>query len=107
MRTRLRRWAVGLAVVAAPLLVPTGTATAQTQAATQRLAKAYAPVVMVRKQEDPPCDTAEEQYRSPTSVDTVLGNPAVTLTHYVPGKGLENAGKAPTARDIAGLGDAY
>ena len=62
---------------------------------------------MVRKQEDPPCDTAEEQYRSPTSVDTVLGNPAVTLTHYVPGKGLENAGKAPTARDIAGLGDAY
>jgi hypothetical protein len=98
---------VGLAVVAAPLLVPTGTATAQTQAATQRLAKAYAPVVMVRKQENPPCDTAEEQYRSPTSVDTVLGNPAVTLTHYVPGKGLENAGKAPTARDIAGLGDAY
>jgi hypothetical protein len=62
---------------------------------------------MVRKQENPPCDTAEEQYRSPTSVDTVLGNPAVTLTHYVPGKGLENAGKAPTARDIAGLGDAY
>ncbi|HYJ20807.1 MAG TPA: hypothetical protein VEW07_02140 [Solirubrobacterales bacterium] len=61
---------------------------------------------MLREQRDPPCDTAEEQYQ-PTSVDTVLGNTRVTLTRYVPDKGLEDVKKAPTARDIAGLGDDY
>jgi hypothetical protein len=61
---------------------------------------------MLREQRDPPCDTAEEQYQ-PTSVDTVLGNTSVTLTRYVPGKGLEDVKEAPTARDIAGLGDDY
>ena len=106
MRTRSCRWALGLAMLAAPLLVPAGAATAQPQAAAQRLAEAYAPIAMLREQRDPPCDTAEEQYQ-PTSVDTVLGNTSVTLTRYVPGKGLEDVKKAPTARDIAGLGDDY
>jgi hypothetical protein len=109
MRTRLCRWALALAigVAAAPFLVPGSAATAESQDATQRLAEAYAPIVMPREQQDPPCDTTEEQYRSPTSVDAVLGNPSVTLTHYVPGKGLEDVKKLPTARDIAGLGDDY
>lgn len=106
MTARLSRWALGLAMVAVPLLVPAGAATAQPQAATQRLAEAYAPIAMLREQQDPPCDTTEEQYQ-PTSVDTVLGNPTVTLTHYVPGKGLEEVGKAPTASEIVGLGDDY
>jgi hypothetical protein len=107
MRTRFCRWALGLAMLAAPLLVvPAGAAKAQPQAAAQRLAEAYAPIAMLREQRDPPCDTAEEQYQ-PTSVDTVLGNTSVTLTRYVPGKGLEDVEKAPTARDIAGLGDDY
>ena len=106
MRTRSCRWALGLAMLAAPLLVPAGAATAQPQAAAQRLAEAYAPIAMLREQRDPPCDTAEEQYQ-PTSVDTVLGNTSVTLTRDVPGKGLEDVKKAPTARDIAGLGDDY
>src|SRR5918995_1422242 len=106
MRTRSCRWALGLAMLAAPLLVPAGAATAQPQAAAQRLAEAYAPIAMLREQRDPPCDTSEEQYQ-PTSVDTVLGNTSVTLTRYVPGKGLEDVKKAPTASDIAGLGDDY
>ena len=106
MRTRSCRSALGLAMLAAPLLVPAGAATAQPQAAAQRLAEAYAPIAMLREQRDPPCDTAEEQYQ-PTSVDTVLGNTSVTLTRYVPEKGLEDVKKAPTARDIAGLGDDY
>jgi hypothetical protein len=106
MRTRSCRWALGLAIVAA-LLVSAGPATARPQGAAQRLAETYAPIVMPREQEDPPCDTAEEQYRSPTSVNTVLGNPSVTLTRYVPGEGLGDVKKAPTARDIAGLGDDY
>jgi hypothetical protein len=107
MGTRFWSWSLGLALVVAPLLVSGGAATAQPQDAAQRLAEAHAPVVMPREQQDPPCDTAEEQYRSPTSVGTVLGNPSVTLTRSVPGKGLEDVGKAPTAGDIAGLGDDY
>jgi hypothetical protein len=106
MRDRSCRWALGLALLAAPLLLPAGSATAQSPAAAQRLAEKYAPIAMLRKQEDPPCDEAEEQYQ-PTSVDTVLGNPTVTLTHFVPGKGLEEVKKAPTAGDIAGLGGDY
>jgi hypothetical protein len=94
-------------MVAALLLVTAGPATAQPQDAAHRLAEAYAPIVMPREQQDPPCDTTEEQYRSPTSVNTVLGNPSVTLTHYVSGKGLEDVVKAPTASDIAGLGEDY
>src|ERR671923_2012629 len=100
-------WPPALAIVAVSLLVPAGPATAQPRDAAQRLAEAYAPIVMPREQQDPPCDTTEEQYRSPTSVNTVLGNPRVTLTHDVPGKGLEDVREAPTARDIAGLGDDY
>ena len=38
------------------------------------------------KQHDPPCETTAEQYQ-PTSVDTVLGNPTVTLTHEDLGDG--------------------
>lgn len=79
----------------------------QSRAAAEALAKKYAPITMLREEEDPPCETTAEQYE-PTSVDTVLGNPTVTLTAYIPGKGLINVKKAPTAADIAGLsGDYY
>ncbi len=61
---------------------------------------------MVREQQDPPCETSAEQYE-PTSVDTVLGNPTVTLEKFVDGEGLEEVMKAPTAADIAGLGEDY
>ena len=71
-----------------------------------RLAQAYAPIMKVREQQHPPCDTGAEQY-DPTSVDAVLGNPTVTLQRDVPGKGLQGVKRAPTAPDIAGLGPDY
>jgi hypothetical protein len=73
--------------------------------AQQLLVDTYAPIVVLRKQEDPPCDTSEEQYQ-PTSVGTVLGNPQVQLIHVTKGhKRVVKTG--PTARDIAGLDDNY
>ncbi len=75
-------------------------------AAAERLAEKYAPIAMLREEQDPPCEKSAEQYQ-PTSVGTVLGNPTVTLTHDVPGGGLEDVKKAPTANDIAGLPDGY
>jgi hypothetical protein len=76
----------------------------QEATAAARLADKFAPITMLREQQDPPCDTDEEQYE-PTSVDTVLGNPTVTLQELVPGEGLVDVKKAPTAEDIAGLGE--
>ncbi len=99
---RSRHWLLALAVVSAVLLTPaTGTA-AQSNPAAQRLAETYAPIAMLREQKDPPCDPLEEQYQ-PTSVETVLGNPGVTLDRDTPGKGLAPVTEAPDASDIAGL----
>jgi hypothetical protein len=113
-----RRLSGGLATIAAllvALLLPTVAVSAgpapepesRSRPAAEALAKRYAPITMLREEEDPPCETTAEQYE-PTSVDTVLGNPTVTLTAIVPGKGLTAVKKAPTAADIAGLsGDYY
>ena len=72
----------------------------------QQLAERYAPIAMLREELDPPCEKTAEQYQ-PTSVATVLGNPTVDLTRYVDGEGLEDVKRAPTAADVAGLGDGY
>ena len=86
---------------------PAGAATSPpTDEAAQRLAEKYAPIAMLREQRDPPCNTSEEQYQ-PTSVDAVLGNPTVTLTHELPDGQLEDVKRAPTAADIAGLRDGW
>ena len=114
MKARSRRLAGGLAALSlllAALSVPSGAtaapaAGAAEQGAAQRLAERYAPITMLREQQNPPCDTSEEQYQ-PTSVYTMLGNPRVTLTHYVSGEGLVKVKQAPTAADIAGLPDGY
>ncbi|HEU5106127.1 MAG TPA: hypothetical protein VFU11_09820 [Solirubrobacterales bacterium] len=74
--------------------------------AAQKLAERYVPITMLREQRDPPCNKKEEQYQ-PTSVETVLGNPTVTLTHEEPDGRLVNVKTAPTAADIAGLRDGY
>src|SRR3954464_2971564 len=74
--------------------------------AAQQLAQRYAPIAMLREQTDPPCKTSEEQYQ-PTSVDAVLGNPTVTLTHELPDGRLEDVKRAPSAADIAGLREGY
>ena len=117
MRIRLGGFAAALTTLALlALLAPAGAAGAANskdstvvspqEAAARQLARKYVPITMLREEVDPPCEKTAEQYQ-PTSVDTVLGNPTVTLTHYVEGKGLEKLLKAPTANDIAGLKDGY
>jgi hypothetical protein len=101
---RLRSAALALATVTL-LVLPAAQADAAPGPA-QRLIDAYAPVLMLREQQDPPCETSAEQYQ-PTSVDTMLGNPKVDLTRDLSGEGEELVKKAPTAADIAGLGDEY
>jgi hypothetical protein len=78
------------------------------EAAAEALAKKYVPIVMLREQQHPPCETSAEQYQ-PTSVDVMLGNPTVTLQRYdEKTEKLEDITRAPTVQDIAGLkGDYY
>jgi hypothetical protein len=105
VKARLRYAVLGLATIAL-LALPTAATAASSGSAAQRLAEKYAPIAMLREQEDPPCDTGGEQYQ-PTSVGTVLGNPKVTLYHLDPEEGLEEVKKAPTAADIAGLDETF
>jgi hypothetical protein len=90
------------------VLAPAGSATAApvSDEAAQRLAEKHVPITMLREQLSPPCNTKEEQYQ-PTSVDAVLGNPTVTLTRELPNGKLEDVKKAPTAADVAGLGEGW
>ena len=75
------------------------------ESAAQRLIEAYTPRLVVRET-DNVCDIKGEQYEA-TTVDTVLGNPAVTLTE-ADSSGKETLVKrAPTAEDIAGLGEGF
>lgn len=102
----------GAGAAAAGEAAPGGEAASGAEAApgreaARRLAEAYAPIMMIREQQNPPCDTSEEQYL-PSSVDTVLGNPDVVLKRHLPGRGLVPLKRGPRAADIAGLeGDYY
>jgi hypothetical protein len=101
---RLRRL---LVLLPALLLLATGAARAASpEPAAEELAEKYVPITELREETDPPCDTAEEQYQ-PTSVDTVLGNPTVLLQHEAEGGELTTIRRAPTAAQIAGLGDGF
>ncbi len=107
MLRRPGRLAALLVLTASASLVLTATAVAATSPAQQQLVAAYAPHLMLREQTaDDNCNTREEQYNPPTTVDVVLGNPAVTLVHYVGGKDVP-VKRGPTAADIARLGDDY
>src|SRR5919206_433924 len=102
-RTRAQRLAVGLVLVLAGLSGRASPAEAAPRAA-RRLVVTYAPIVMLRAQKTPPCETSEEQYAPPTSVPAVLGNPRVRLLiHTV--HGMQVVKRAPTAADIAGRGE--
>lgn len=72
----------------------------------QRLIDAYTPITMLREEQEPPCETTAEQYE-PTSVSTVLDNPSVTLKRVEEGGKEVTIKRAPTAADIAGLGDPF
>jgi hypothetical protein len=72
----------------------------------QRLIDAYTPITMLREEQDPPCETSAEQYE-PTSVSTVLDNPSVSLKRVEEDGKEKTIKRAPTAADIAGLGDPF
>ncbi|HYC82287.1 MAG TPA: hypothetical protein VEB65_10910 [Solirubrobacterales bacterium] len=77
------------------------------EAAAKQLAKKYVPIVMLREQEKPPCETSAEQYQ-PTSVETMLGNPTVTLQKYdETSQKLEDVKKGPTIAEVSGLKGDY
>jgi hypothetical protein len=80
--------------------------TPENEPGARQLAERYVPITELREETDPPCDTSEEQYQ-PTSVDTVLGNPTVLLQHAAEGAPLTTVRRAPTAAQIAGLGDGW
>jgi len=101
------RLAASLAAVASLSLFIAASAEAAASPAEQQLVSAYAPELMLREQtKHDNCNTTEEQYNPPTTVDTVLANPRVTLTQDLGGKDLP-VKNGPTAADIAGLGDDY
>jgi hypothetical protein len=98
-----------LALAAFVSLIAVSTAGADVSPAQQQLVSAYSPILNLREQTDEKnqnCNTTEEQYNPPTTVDTVLGNPAVKLVQYVNGKDVPIK-EGPTAADVAGLGDDY
>jgi hypothetical protein len=84
--------------------VPAGSTDVEPGAA--ELAKKFAPITMLREEQDPPCEKTTEQYQ-PTSVETMLGNPSVVLQREQPNGKLEDVKDGPTAADIAGLSNEY
>jgi hypothetical protein len=96
---------IALLCFAAPGAVAAGEGTTGGKSAAQRLIDAYVPRLMLRDR-DEICDTSGEQYE-PMTVDTVLGNPAVTLTEADSSGDETLVKRAPTAADIAGLGEQF
>ena len=103
---RPRRLLVLLTALLLLGLAPTAAHAATPESAAQELAEKYVPITELREETDPPCDTTQEQYQ-PTSVDTVLGNPTVVLQHAAEGEPLTTIRRAPTAAQIAGLGEGF
>ncbi|HVV91443.1 MAG TPA: hypothetical protein VHB53_13185 [Solirubrobacterales bacterium] len=103
---RPRRLLVLLAALLLPALAAAPAHAAKPGSAARELAEKYVPIVELREETDPPCDTSEEQYQ-PTSVDTVLGNPTVLLQHAAEGGEPTTIRRAPTAAQIAGLGEGF
>ena len=92
-------------VVLVLLVVPSAPASAS-ESASQRLVDAYAPIVMMRAQHDGVCNTSEEQYGPPTTVNVVLGNRRVQLVERV-GRRMVVRNRAPGAAELAGLGENF
>jgi hypothetical protein len=105
---RPRRLLVLLVAALALALLPAAANAnaAKPESAAAELAEKYVPITELREETDPPCETAAEQYQ-PTSVETVLGNPTVLLQHAAEGAPLTTIRRAPTAAQIAGLGEGW
>jgi hypothetical protein len=92
-----------LAGLALALLAAAPSGARANPSATERLIRAYSPIMMLRSQENGICDDAEEQYQ-PMSVGVVLGNHRVQLKRYEDGS-MKTVKPAPSAGDITGLDD--
>jgi len=93
------RWLwTALVAVAALWMAPSAQASG---GAAQELVDTYSPILMLRDLTDV-CDNKQEQFH-PTTVDVFLDNPNAVL-QAPNGKVVT---KAPSAADIAGLGDGY
>jgi hypothetical protein len=90
-----------LVLLVASCLLPTGAASAQSaeaedRSAEQQLAERYAPVMMLKEQEEE-CDRDGEGYE-PMAVDSLFANPQIALRQV--GNGDPTVMWAPTASDI-------
>ena len=104
-----RRIALVFATCALLCLAVPGLAAAKSEAersAEQKLIEAYTPVLMLREQQDPPCDTDAEQYEA-TVVETMLGNPSVRLTEADDSGNETTLEYGPTATDVAERGEGF
>lgn len=101
----MRRIAAVLQIVALLLITVQVPADAAQPAADaeQLLAERYAPVIMIKEQEQE-CDDKGEPYL-PTSVDIVLDNPQVMLREHSSGNPVVK--RAPGAADLVGLGEGF
>jgi hypothetical protein len=100
---RARRALVAIAVFVAPMAVA-GVASGQSEDdAAQELAERYAPVIMLKAQ-DEACDTYGEPF-APMGVDALLGNPQVLLRQV--GKGDPVVMRGATAADLFELGGGF
>ena len=98
--------AVTLAVLgttARPVGAETLSQTATIDDPAQALVERFAPVIMVKEQSDD-CDTDGEPYR-PGAVDIILDNPEVALRQV--GRDDIVVTRAPSAADLAGLGEGF
>ena len=71
--------------------------------AAQQLAERFAPIIMIKEQEDD-CDPEGEPYR-PAAVDALLGNPEIALRQVSGGNPVVMWG--PTASDLYELGQGF
>jgi len=104
-----RRIALVFATCALLCLVLPGLAAAKSEAersAEKKLIEAYTPVLMIREQQDPPCDIDAEQYEA-TVVETMLGNPSVRLTEADDSGRETTLEYGPTAADVAKRGEGF
>jgi hypothetical protein len=93
---------VALVVLAAVLSLVIAAAARAAADVDELLARKFSPILMLRAQENPPCDSKEEQYH-PTVVDVVFDNPSVTLVRTRP-DGHKLTTRAPSGADVAAAG---
>lgn len=100
-------WAFALLALLGPGAAPAASEGAGDgdKSAAQRLIEKYTPRLMVRETEEV-CDIKGEQYEA-TTVETVLGNPAVRLTEADSSGKETTLKKGPTASDIEALGEGF